>query len=173
MSNLVSYTYEEFKHKNNKLKDGGKWNTPSYTMVDISLGNSSCKLIQIGHNGKKSSDGYQAKIEQVVAEVMKGTFSITNPSTLQKWSGWKSTDDTKSLKSLYVVSAVMNKDNESDEPDSSGVQIAGLFSTQGKADKARGIVEEWMEREGFDDSAVFVSQMKIDKLGWYDIEMQL
>lgn len=53
--------------------------------------------------------------------------------------------------------------------ETSGVEIAGLFSSEAKAYKAKAKVQDWLEKEGREDYAIFVTPVDIDTLKWYEM----
>ena len=53
--------------------------------------------------------------------------------------------------------------------DFEGVEVAGIFDTEEKANEAKEKVEKWMEETEHMNSKVYVHPCKVNRLGWYDV----
>ncbi len=54
-----------------------------------------------------------------------------------------------------------------------GVELAGIFSSSEKAQKAKALVNDWLKKEGYDEGEVFVEPKTIDDFNWYEINTVL
>lgn len=66
---------------------------------------------------------------------------------------------------MYLVTAVKDI-----YEDNNGVEVAGIFDSEEKAQKAKKKVEDWLAEHEFEDSAVFALPCDINKIKWYSIE---
>ena len=53
--------------------------------------------------------------------------------------------------------------------DFEGVEVAGIFDTEEKANKAKEKVEKWMEEMECVNSKVYVYPCEVNRLAWYDV----
>ena len=65
---------------------------------------------------------------------------------------------------MYIVTARRDINN------SNGVEVAGVFDSEVKANDARNKVLKWMEDNEYEDYEVFVTPIIVNQLNWYDIE---
>lgn len=68
---------------------------------------------------------------------------------------------------MYIVTAIRDID------ETTGVEIAGIFDSEDKAYKAKAKVESWMEENGFDNCEVFVNEMTVNRVNWYELEQDI
>lgn len=53
--------------------------------------------------------------------------------------------------------------------DFEGVEVAGIFDTEEKANEAKEKVEKWMEEMEYMNSKVYVYPCEVNRLAWYDV----
>ena len=74
----------------------------------------------------------------------------------------------KAIPGLHLVTVVKDI-----YEDAAGVEIAGLFSSETKANEARLKVQNWLDEEEHEDYAIFVKPVEVDTLSWYEINEKL
>lgn len=57
--------------------------------------------------------------------------------------------------------------------DFEGVEIAGIFDTEEKANKAKEMVEKWMAEECLYNSKVYIQPCELNRLNWHELNEQL
>lgn len=57
--------------------------------------------------------------------------------------------------------------------DFEGVEVAGVFDTEEKANEAKDKVEQWMKEEGYGNSIVYICPCEMNWLKWYNLEEQI
>ena len=62
------------------------------------------------------------------------------------------------------------KDINVDDDYQTGVEFAGIFDSEEKANEAKSIVEKWLKEYGYDSGEVFVFKCEINRIGWYEID---
>ena len=63
-----------------------------------------------------------------------------------------------------------NNDDGFDYNEGAGVEVAGVFDSEPKANEARNEVAEWLSNDGYEDFEVYVLPIEKNMLKWYDIE---
>lgn len=69
---------------------------------------------------------------------------------------------------MYVVTAVKDV-YETD----GGVEVAGVFDTEEKAEEAKASVRQYLFEEGFYDCKVFILPCEVNYLTWYGLEERI
>ena len=64
---------------------------------------------------------------------------------------------------MYIVTAIKNVE------EATGVEIAGVFDSEEKANDARNDVAAWLSNDGYEDFEVYVYPIEKNMLKWYDI----
>lgn len=64
---------------------------------------------------------------------------------------------------MYVVMAIKDLDDVV-------VETAGVYDTEEKAYKASVMVEEWMKENEYSNYEVFILDVNVNFLVWYDLE---
>ena len=68
---------------------------------------------------------------------------------------------------LYIVTAKRHC------YDFEGVEIAGVFDSEEKANEAKLKIEQWMKKEDCCNSKVYIYPCETNLLKWYDLETQI
>lgn len=72
-------------------------------------------------------------------------------------------EEISKIKMMYIVTAIR------DVEEATGVEIAGVFDSEPKANAARNEVAEWLSNDGYEDFEVYVLPIEKNMLKWYDI----
>ena len=72
----------------------------------------------------------------------------------------------------YVYMVTVKKEPAYDDYDN-GVEIAGVFTNENIANKARVAVETWLRNEEYDEAEVMVGRFEINKLEFYDLDKKI
>ena len=54
-----------------------------------------------------------------------------------------------------------------------GVEIAGIFDSAEMANKAKGLILNWLENNGYEDAEIFVSPQEVNQLKWYELDKSM
>ena len=147
-------TYEELKSSNDAYKKG-------------CLPKLLCKVSNIDeYNGTCLVSNTLGEslygIDELFRLVMEGKLVLSNPSV------FANSAYLEKQNRIFVVSACR-------EPydDNNGVEIAGIFSSSTKAQKAKQEVMKWMESQGYTSAEVFVVPANVNRLQWYSIDKDI
>ena len=82
----------------------------------------------------------------------------------------------KSIHYYYIESvkgAHFNIVTARNNVDDNGVEVAGIFLREDCTNKAREIVANWQQENGFGEGEVYVGQLEFNRLLWYDIDTRI
>lgn len=66
---------------------------------------------------------------------------------------------------MYLVSVVRDIDENN-----VGIEVAGIFDTEEKANEAKKKIRKWMIDNEYEDYVIYVTACEVNRLGWYEIE---
>lgn len=72
---------------------------------------------------------------------------------------------------MFCVTVV--KDMNVDDDYQSGIEFAGVFDSEEKANAAKLMVEKWLKEYGYDDGVVYIHPCELNRVGWYEIDQPI
>ena len=63
---------------------------------------------------------------------------------------------------MYLVTVIREQET--------GVEVAGIFDTEEKANEAKKKIRKWMHDNECDDYVIYVISCEVNRLAWYEVE---
>lgn len=165
------YLFEDWhtsRHNGIRMRQGGSWEDGWSVKMELNKKIEDMIFHTFRRYGCKKNVEQMEKLKTICMNEIKAhpglKDTLTYDKALEYFIIQMAFENVSMKNDKYIVTAIRDTD------ETTGVEIAGLFDTKEKAYDAKEKVEKWMQKEGYEDYAVFANQIKTNHLAWYEIE---